>query len=111
MQKQRLLNHAKALRKHPTDAEQRLWRHLRAKRFFGLKFKRQKPVGPYIADFVCIEHRLVIEADGGQHGGEYDEKRDQWFREHGFRVLRFWNNEVLGDTEAVLERIRIELGL
>jgi len=72
----------------------------------GLKFKRQKPMGPYIADFVCIELRLLIEADGGQHGGDADAERDAWFYAHGYTVLRFWNHEILGQTEAVLERIR-----
>lgn len=100
------LRHAKYLRSNQTDAEQRLWYHLRAQRFMGLKFKRQKPMGPYIADFVCIELRLLIEADGGQHGGKADAERDAWFHAHGHTVLRFWNHEILGQTEAVLERIR-----
>ncbi|QXP89319.1 endonuclease domain-containing protein [Methylococcus capsulatus] len=103
------LERAKFLRANQTDAEQQLWYHLRAHRFMGLKFKRQKPIGSYIADFVCMEYGLVIEVDGGQHGGESDRRRDAWFREHGFTVLRFWNNEVLGETAAVLERIRVEI--
>jgi very-short-patch-repair endonuclease len=103
------LERAKFLRANQTEAEQRLWYHLRARRFMGLKFKRQKPIGSYIADFVCMEYGLVIEVDGGQHGGESDRRRDAWFREHGFTVLRFWNNEVLGETAAVLERIRMEI--
>lgn len=101
-----LLGRARTLRSNQTEAEQRLWYHLRAQRFMGLKFKRQKPVGPFIADFVCMDLRLVIEADGGQHGGDSDARRDVWFRGQGFTVLRFWNNEILGQTEAVLERIR-----
>ncbi len=100
------LRYAKYLRSNQTEAEQRLWYHLRAQRFMGLKFKRQKPIGPYIADFVCIELRLLIEADGGQHGGDADAERDAWFHAHGYTVLRFWNHEILGQTEAVLERIR-----
>ena len=100
------LRYAKYLRSNQTEAEQRLWYHLRAQRFMGLKFKRQKPIGTYIADFVCIELRLLIEADGGQHGGDADAERDAWFRAHGYTVLRFWNHEILGQTEAVLERIR-----
>jgi len=103
--KARLLRHAKAMRSNPTEAEQRLWHHLRAKRFMGLKFKRQSPVGPFIADFVCLQLKLIIEVDGGQHGGLKDKRRDAWFARQGFRVLRFWNNEVLGQTEAVLESI------
>ncbi len=104
--KEQLLKYAKDLRSNQTEAEQRLWYHLRAKRFMGLKFKRQKPIGPFIADFVCLERKLVIEADGGQHGSEDDYKRDEWFAAQGFTVLRFWNHEILGETEAVLERIR-----
>ncbi|WP_454763477.1 endonuclease domain-containing protein [Cupriavidus campinensis] len=96
----------RALRAGMTEAEQRLWYHLRAHRFLGLKFKRQMPLGPFIADFVCIEFKLVIEADGGQHGSEADEKRDGWFRREGYTVLRFWNNEILQQTESVLEAIR-----
>ena len=100
------LERAGQLRTSQTDAEQRLWYYLRAQRFLGLKFKRQKPIGRYIADFVCMEYRLVIEADGGQHDGVKDERRDAWFKEQGFTVLRFWNHEILGQTQAVLERIR-----
>lgn len=100
------LEHAKYLRSNQTEAEQRLWYYLRAHRFRGLKFKRQKPIGPFIVDFVCMELRLVIEADGGQHGDDKDRCRDAWFREQGFIVLRFWNHDILGQTEAVLERIQ-----
>ena len=100
------LERAKFLRSNQTEAEQRLWYHLRGQRFLGLKFKRQKPIGAYIADFVCMEPRLVIEADSGQHGGDADMQRDTWFRTQGFTVLRFWNHEILGQTDAVLERIR-----
>ena len=102
-----LLDRAKRLRSTPTEAEARLWYHLRAHRLGGHKFKRQKPLGPYIVDFVCMEHQLIVEADGGQHAEArvYDAKRDAWLEARGFRVLRFWNNEVLEETEAVLERI------
>ena len=102
-----LLDRAKRLRSTMTEAEARLWYHLRAHRLGGHKFKRQKPLGPYIVDFVCMEHRLVVEVDGGQHAEAraYDAKRDAWLEARGFRVLRFWNNEVLEETEAVLERI------
>ncbi|WP_116356080.1 DUF559 domain-containing protein [Cupriavidus taiwanensis] len=97
---------ARLLRANQTNAEQRLWYRLRDRRFMGLKFKRQHPVGPFIADFVCIEAMLVIEADGGQHGDARDGARDAWFRQQGFHVLRFWNSEVLAETEAVLEEVR-----
>ncbi|NOT12459.1 MAG: endonuclease domain-containing protein [Methylococcaceae bacterium] len=103
------LDFAKYLRSHQTDAEQRLWYHLRAHRFMNLKFKRQRPIGRYIVDFVCLEYRLIIEADGGQHGDEADQLRDIWLKTQGFTILRFWNHEILQQTEAVLERIRGKL--
>ncbi len=107
----KLRQHAKALRSHQTEAEQKLWYHLRANRFLGIRFKRQVPQGPYIADFMSLEHRLVIELDGGQHSenAAYDQQRDQWFVAQGFTVLRFWNNKILQQTEAVLEKIRLTI--
>ena len=101
----RLRIHAKNLRLHATDAERRLWYYLRAGRFMGLKFKRQKPVGPFIVDFICLELGLILEADGGQHGIEHDRERDAWLRARGFLVLHFWNNDILENTDVVLERI------
>ncbi|HET8882017.1 MAG TPA: endonuclease domain-containing protein, partial [Solimonas sp.] len=102
------LSRAKALRTTQTDAEQRLWYHLRAGRFLGLKFKRQHPVAPYIVDFVCLSHGLVIEADGGQHNASrHDAERDAVLVSQGFRVLRFWNDDILKDTKSVLEAIRL----
>ncbi len=103
------LEYAKDLRKDMTDAELCLWYQLRAHRFMGLKFKRQKPLGSYIVDFVCMEFRLIIELDGGQHAtqADYDRRRDRWLEGQGFTVLRFWNHEVLQQTDAVLERIRM----
>jgi very-short-patch-repair endonuclease len=100
---------ARALRREMTEAERCLWYQLRAHRFMGLKFKRQKPLGRYIADFVCLEIGLVIELDGGQHVQQaaYDRQRDGWLRAHGFDVLRFWNHEVLLQTDAVLEQLRL----
>ncbi|QLF93115.1 endonuclease domain-containing protein [Pseudomonas sp. ABC1] len=101
-----LLDNAKRLRRDMTDAEQRLWYYLRGHRFLGLKFKRQKPIGPYIVDFICMERWLVIELDGGQHQqSEADKIRDRYLASRGYRVLRFWNHEALLETEAVLERI------
>jgi very-short-patch-repair endonuclease len=90
-----------------------LWYHLRAHRFLGLKFKRQKPVGRYIVDFVCLEQRLIIELDGGQHSEQqhYDQDRDAWLRSQGYTVLRFWNNDVMQQLEGVLEQIRCTLSL
>ena len=103
-----LLERSRSLRSNQTEAEQRLWYYLRARRFSGLKFKRQKPVGNYIVDFVCFSPKLIVEVDGGQHAEQeqYDDSRDRWLRNEGFIVLRFWNNQVLGDTEAVLGSIR-----
>jgi len=100
---------AKTLRTNQTDAEQRLWYHLRGHRFLGMKFKRQKPIGSYIVDFICLECNLIIELDGGQHSEniEYDTDRDTWLRSQGFTVLRFWNNDVMQNTEGVLEVIRL----
>jgi very-short-patch-repair endonuclease len=96
------------MRTHQTDAEARLWYHLRAPRFMGLKFRRQKPVGRYIVDFVCWERRLIIELDGGQHAEQtsYDRQRDAWLRSEGYTVLRFWNHEVMQEMEGILEQIR-----
>ncbi|OFZ69486.1 MAG: DNA (cytosine-5-)-methyltransferase [Betaproteobacteria bacterium RBG_16_58_11] len=107
----RLLNNAKNLRSSQTEAEQRLWYHLRAHRFMDLKFKRQKPMGSYIVDFVCVEHRLIIELDGGQHADDvtYDQHRDAWLRGQGYTVLRFWNNDVMQQLDGVLEQIRLTL--
>jgi very-short-patch-repair endonuclease len=104
-----LRENAKRLRSTQTDAERRLWYHLRAHRFLDLKFRRQKPIGPYIVDFVCHEKSLVIELDGGQHAEDsrYDAARDAWLRARGYTVLRFWNNEVMQALDAVLERIRV----
>lgn len=97
---------AKQLRQTMTDAERLLWKHLRAHRLNGHKFRRQHPVGPYIVDFVHYGAMLVIEADGGQHNDSArDFERDTWLQAQGFRVLRFWNNEILHETEAVLTAI------
>lgn len=113
MSDEKALNNAKTLRTQQTDAEQRLWYHLRAHRFMDVKFKRQKPLGRYIVDFVCLELRLIIEVDGGQHAEqvEYDQRRDAWLRSEGYTVLRFWNNEVMQQLEGVLEQIRLAVTL
>ena len=102
-----LLAHARELRSQLTDAEQLMWTLLRAKRFLGFKFRRQHPVEPYILDFYCDELKLAIELDGGQHADHqaYDEARTQALEVQGVRVLRFWNNDVLSQTESVLEGI------
>jgi very-short-patch-repair endonuclease len=101
---------AKVLRRKMTDAEQRLWYQLRAHRFAGHKFKRQVPIGPYIVDFACLGRKLILEVDGGQHAESLtDKKRDAWLKMQGFEVLRFWNNDVLKNTETVLESIFMAL--
>ena len=106
-----LLDNAKSLRRNLTDAEHKLWYHLRAHRFMGRKFKRQKPIGRYVVDFVCLEEKLIIELDGGQHSENvgYDHVRDSWLRSEGYTVLRFWNNELMNEMEGVLEQIRLAL--
>jgi very-short-patch-repair endonuclease len=98
------------LRKGQTDAEALLWSRLRARQLSGLKFRRQHPIGSFFADFACIELMLVVELDGGQHGEPeamaYDAMRRQAMLAMGFRTLRFWDNEVLRETEGVLQMIR-----
>ncbi len=99
---------ARVLRSNLTDAEQVLWRHIRLRQIDNHKFRRQRPVGPYIVDFVCLEKKLVIEVDGGQHSDNkaYDAARDQWLNTQGYRVLRFWNNDVLTNIEGVMEIVQ-----
>jgi very-short-patch-repair endonuclease len=97
---------AKTLRKDMTDAEQLLWRHLRAHRLYGQKFRRQQPLGPYVVDFVHFGARLIVEADGGQHdGSDRDSVRDAWLKQQGFKIMRFWNNDILRNPEGVLATI------
>lgn len=101
---------ARALRVRQTDAERLLWSRLRNHRFAGYKFRRQEGIGGYIVDFVCLDTKLIIELDGGQHSAqiEYDSERSRYLSRLGFMVLRFWNNDVLQNTESVLECIRTE---
>ena len=105
----KLKGRRRELRKNQTDAEKVLWSKLRGQRFGGLKFFRQYSVGPYILDFYCPKLRLAIELDGGQHAEptrqEYDEARTEHLTTKEIRVLRFWNNQVLTETDAVLQRI------
>jgi very-short-patch-repair endonuclease len=99
---------ARQLRKNQTDAEQLLWRYLRLRQLDGHKFRRQQPIGPYVVDFVCFDQKLIVEVDGGQHtqNQSADEQRTDWLSSQGFRVLRFWNHDVLQDTDAVLTAIK-----
>jgi very-short-patch-repair endonuclease len=95
------------LRKNMTDAEQALWARLRRRQVLDCKFRRQHPLGSYIVDFVCLERKLIVELDGGQHLEQagYDQQRSQWLEQRGYRVIRFWDNQVLTQPESVLQAI------
>jgi very-short-patch-repair endonuclease len=97
---------ARRLRRNLTDAERRLWLVLRDRRPAGYKFRRQRPIGPYVADFVSIRHRFIIEVDGSQHADNpTDERRTAWLERHGWQVIRVWNNEVSENPDGVVEYI------
>lgn len=102
---------ARKLRVDQTEAEARLWLKLRGRRLVDAKFRRQTPVGHYIVDFMCFEAKLIVELDGGQHAvnSVADDERTAWLEGQGFRVLRFWNNDVLDNIEGVVERILMGL--
>ncbi len=105
-----LVGVARKLRATMTDAERKLWIALKDRRFAKYKFRRQVPIGPYVVDFVCFEARLVVEVDGGQHAESVrDFERDQWLTRNEFRVLRFWNNDVLQNLEGVLTKLLEQL--
>lgn len=103
--------YAKQLRRNATDAERKLWRHVRNRQLDGHRFRRQQPLGPYIVDFVCLDKKLIVEVDGGQHAERVgrDEKRTAWLELQGFRVLRFWNKQVLTEIEEVKQSIMMAL--
>lgn len=107
----RLVRYARNLRVNQTDAEMRIWSHLRNRGLGGARFRRQITIDPYIVDFICTDRKLIIEIDGGQHAEqvEADAERTEFLKLRGYRVLRFWNNEVLENTEGVLEVILAEL--
>ncbi|MGF1608093.1 MAG: endonuclease domain-containing protein [Kiloniellales bacterium] len=100
-------SHVKLLRSNLTEPEQRLWSHLRRRQLGGFRFRRQMPIGPFVADFACASEKLVVELDGGQHVDDAarDRSRDAWLASRGYRVLRFWNNDVMRDIDAVLAEI------
>ena len=101
-----LIARARWMRANPTEAEKRLWTILRDRRLAAFKFRRQQVLYPFIVDFVCLEQRLIVEADGSQHGDDAgDARRDAFLRSEGFRVLRFWNNDILARREAVAAAI------
>ena len=101
---------ARALRGAETYTERFLWKLLRGRRLEGFKFRRQVPIGPYVVDFLCLGHRLVVEADGPFHDPIRDAERDAWLADQGFKVLRFANGEITGDDPRVLNRILDALG-
>lgn len=101
--------HAAPLRRAMTDAERALWLAVRDRRLAGHKFRRPVTIGPYIADFVCLERSLIVEADGGQHSEDDDAARTSYLKSQGFRLIRFWNNDVLRNLEGVLEVLLIAL--
>jgi very-short-patch-repair endonuclease len=108
MKSRRLIKFARLLRKHSTIAERKLWHRLRSRNFLNLKFRRQEPVGDFIVDFICYDKKLIIELDGGQHNGysEKDITRTKKLEKEGYKVLRFWNNEVIKNINGVLTVIK-----
>jgi very-short-patch-repair endonuclease len=106
-----MINHVRELRQNSSEAEKRIWYFLRARRLGGYKFRRQHLIHPYIVDFVCLEKKLIIELDGGQHTLQvhYDEVRTTFLQSQGYKVLRFWNNEAIKETRTVLDSIFAEL--
>lgn len=105
------INRSRELRKNMTDAEKKLWYHLRNRQFEGLKFRRQHQIRNYIVDFICLEKKIVIEVDGSQHieNTTYDSKRTKWLERQGFKVIRVWNNNVLNQIEFVLDMLYQEI--
>ena len=108
-------NNAKSMRRIMTEAELKLWNEVRAHRLMGMSFRRQVPIGPYIVDFACAKHRLIIEVDGSQHAEasavERDEARSAYLASCGWTILRFWNDDVLRDIDGVCQHIVVSAGL
>ncbi len=101
---------ARAMRREATDAERKLWLLLRDRRLSGAKFRRQAPVGPYIADFICLRLKLIVEADGGQHiGSAHDFERDSWLAREGYLVARYSNIDILKNSEGVLTDLHLRI--
>ena len=109
MGEKRFTRRARSLRRDMTEAERKLWTRLRNRQLENVKFVKQFPIGPYVADFAARSLGLVIELDGGQHGEGKDAARTRLIEEHGYRVLRFWNNDVMGNIEGVLDTIVQEI--
>ena len=111
MTEKRLTPTARKLRRNSTDAEARLWYYLRGRRLEGAKFVRQFPIGPHIADFACRDLKLAIELDGGHHSEEVDAPRTEVIESFGYRIIRFWNNDVFENLEGVIDAIQRELAI
>jgi very-short-patch-repair endonuclease len=107
----RVQRFSRDLRTASTPHERKLWAYLRSRRFAGFKFRRQVPIGPFIADFVCFDAKLIIELDGSQHADDraYDSRRDAELQRRGFRVLRFWNGDLIANRDSVLNAIALAL--
>ena len=105
-----LTRRSQYLRRNMTDAERALWRELRHDQL-GRRFRRQHPIPPYVVDFACIEAKLIVEADGGQHADGCDQERDAYLRRQGWKILRFWNNDVLQNRTEVLQIIAMTLAV
>ena len=105
-----LTSRSRALRKNSTDAERELWSVLRSRQLNGFKFRKQVEIDGYVVDFLCAEKRLIIEVDGGQHTPERDARRTAYLESQGFRLIRFWNNDILQNREGVLHSIAAALG-
>ena len=101
------ISRARSLRRNPTDAEKKLWSVLRLQQMDGHRFRRQQPGGASVVDFICLAEKLIIEVDGGQHASQTarDQARTAWLGSNGYRVLRYWNNDVLGNIDGVAETI------
>ena len=110
-QKKRNLVHARSMRHQPVAPEKTFWSHVRDRRLGGHKFKRQVLIGSYIADFVCIERKFIVELDGGQHAERkvYDKRRDMFLLAQGFRVIRVWNIDLMENIDGVMEMVLGEL--
>ena len=100
---------ARRRRREPTDAEARLWKHLRNRQVAGAKFRREEPLVGYYVDLLCEDAKLIVEADGGQHNPEVDAQRTEMLEAAGYIVLRFWDHDILANTEGVIEEIRLAL--
>ena len=107
----KIKNNARSLRRNMTDVERMLWAKIRSGQLQGFRFRRQHPIGNYIVDFICLELKLVIELDGSQHMDQqqYDMKRSQWLQNNGFKIVRFWNSDVLENFDGVMQTIQMHL--